>query len=295
MIENRFVVSLIEADSAALSYDASSTSALLGSFSFDISILEMFLPLLTGGTLNVFPESTRKDPGELHRQIDQMGLTHLLLSPVMLRNLPRERLPSLKVLCFGGDTLDEATTKWWAQQTRLVSLYGPTETTVQSSLGDISPGESTHIHSIGRPLPGYKMYLLNPYRQLVPAGVAGEICIAGGPARGYINREDLTQERFVLDPFDESPYNLIYLSGDLGRYRDDGTIEFLGRNDAQIKVRGFRIELGEIENLLYQFPGIDQVVCAAKGEGDNRCGRLLCGPSGIERDGFATRSTTPAS
>ena len=138
-----------------------------------------------------------------------------------------------------------------------------------ASLGQIHPDANPRI--IGKPLGGYRLYLLNDGKQPVPLGAVGEICIGGDNlARGYLHREDLTMERIVLDPSNASPYALMYLTGDLGRFLPDGTIEFFGRNDAQIKLRGFRIELGEIEACLGSFAGLRQVVCAAKGEGDNR-------------------------
>jgi thioester reductase-like protein len=250
-------------------FTSESKAALIASMNFDASVLEIFLPLLNGGTLVVMPESVRKEPAKLHQAIQEYQVTHIILSPVVLQNLPRSPIPSLQFLSFGGDTIDEQTADWWARHCRLFSLYGPTETTVIASLGEIIPGSNPHI--IGKPLAGNRIYLLNHQKQPVPMGAVGEICIGGdGLARGYLNLNQLTLERFVMDPFGDSPYALMYLTGDLGRYLPDGTIEFLGRKDSQIKLRGFRIELGEIENRLTQFPDIQQVVCAMKGDGDNR-------------------------
>lgn len=269
MIEQRTVVRMVLASAPALDFTEDGVGALIASMNFDASVLEIFLALLMGRTLVVIPEADRKDPVALHRVLREQGVTHAVLSPVVLRNLPREPLPRLRMLGFGGDVIDEQTAVWWSRQTRLFSLYGPTETTVMASLGQIVPDANPRI--IGKPLAGYRLYLLNRYRQPVPQGTVGEICIGGaGLARGYLNRDDLTLERYILDPFGGSPYALMYLTGDLGRYLPDGTIEFFGRNDAQIKLRGFRIELGEIETCLSGFPGLRQVVCAAKGEGDNR-------------------------
>ncbi len=269
MIEQASVVRLAQAAAAAFGLSEDSLSALIASMNFDASVLEIFPCLLEGHTLTVIPEADRTDPTALHRTLRESGVTHAILSPVVLQNLPREEIPSLRMLGFGGDVLDEATARWWSRHTRLFSLYGPTETTVMSSLGQILPDSNPRI--IGKPLAGYRMYLLNSYKQPVPLGAVGEICIGGmNLARGYLNRDDLTLERFVLDPFDGSPYALMYLSGDLGRFQADGTIEYFGRNDAQVKLRGFRIELGEIEACLSSFPGLHQVVCAAKSEGENR-------------------------
>lgn len=269
MIEQRTVVRLALASAPALDFGEDGVGSLIASMNFDASVLEYSLCLLTGRTLAIIPEAARKDPAALHRTLRECGVTHAVLSPVVLQNLPREPLPALRMIGFGGDVIDEPTADWWSRQTRLFSLYGPTETTVMASLGQILPGANPRI--IGKPLAGYRLYLLNRYRQPVPQGTVGEICIGGeGLARGYLNRDDLTLERFILDPFGGSPYAQMYLTGDLGRYLPDGAIEFFGRNDAQIKLRGFRIELGEIETALGAFPGLRQVACATKGEGDNR-------------------------
>ncbi len=269
IIEHQSVVRMIIGAAMSLFYNANAISPLYGPLSFDTSIIEIFLPLLTGATLTIVPEEDRKDPESLHRFLKSQAVTHAILSPVMMQNLPREALPDLKIFGFGGDTIDEATALWWSQHTRLFSCYGPTETTVQSSVGEIKPGSNPRI--IGKPAPYYKMYLLNPVKQFVPKGAIGEIYIGGDQcARGYANREDLTHERFTLDPFSNSPYSLMYRSGDLGRFLSDGTIEYLGRNDTQVKLRGFRIELGEIENRLSLFHGIQHVACAIKGDGQNK-------------------------
>ncbi|MDD2466555.1 MAG: amino acid adenylation domain-containing protein [Desulfobulbus sp.] len=269
MIEHANVVRLALASADAFELSDDSISSLIASMNFDASVVEIFPCLLGGHTLAVIPEADRKDPIALHRTLTKIGVTHALFSPVVLQNLPREEIPSLRMLGFGGDVLDERTADWWSRRTRLLSLYGPTEITVMSSHGQVLPDANPRI--IGKPLAGYRMYLLNRFKQPVPLGAVGEICIGGDNlARGYLNRDDLTIERFVIDPFDPSPYALMYLTGDLGRFLPDGTIEFFGRNDAQIKLRGFRIELGEIEASIGTFPGLKHVVCAAKGEGENR-------------------------
>ncbi|MFP4325470.1 MAG: amino acid adenylation domain-containing protein [Desulfonatronovibrio sp.] len=269
MIEHGNVVRLAQAAGPAMDMKEDAVGALIATLNFDASVLDMFVSLLNGRTLAVISEADRKDPSALHRALDESGVTHALLSPVVLQNFPRKKLSRMQVLAFGGDVLDEKTADWWSRRTSLLSLYGPTEITVMASLGRILPGTNSRI--IGKPLPGYRTYLLNRFKQPVPQGAVGEICIAGsGLARGYINREEMTLERFVLDPFGDSPYALMYLTGDLGRFMPDGTIEFFGRNDAQVKIRGFRIELGEIESCLEGVPGLEQVVCAARGQGDNR-------------------------
>jgi len=269
LIENRSVVRMVLAASPGLGISEKSVVSQSASMNFDASVMEMFMPLLNGGTLVVIPEEARRDPARLHKALRENRVTHAFLAAAVLQNLPRAVLPDLKLMGFGGDTLEEGAARWWAAQTRLFSLYGPTETTVMASMGEILPG-SDH-RTLGRPLPGYRLYLLNSGKQPVPMGAAGEICIGGeGAARGYLARPGLTMDKFVSDPFGTTPYELMYLSGDMGRFRPDGTIEFLGRKDGQVKLRGFRIELGEIESRLAVFAGIRQAVCAVKGEDENK-------------------------
>jgi amino acid adenylation domain-containing protein/thioester reductase-like protein len=269
MIEHHSVVRLIVSSKDVLEYDETSVGTLGASTNFDASVLQIFSSLLMGGALVVISEEGMKDPLLMHRTLLEENVTHTMIAPVILQNLPREPLPAMKVMGYGGDVLEEQTAQYWSRQTRLFTLYGPTETTVMSSAGHIPPGGNHRV--IGKTLPGYTMYLLNRLRQPVPFGAIGEICI-GGPnmARGYLNRPDTTIERFISDPFSPSTYSLMYSSGDLGRFLPDGTIEFFGRNDSQIKLRGFRIELGEIESCLEKYPGILQVVCAVKGEGEGK-------------------------
>jgi amino acid adenylation domain-containing protein/thioester reductase-like protein len=269
LVEHHTVVRMVAGASRALDYAPGSVSTLAASTNFDASVLELFLALLHGGTLIVLPEQVRRDPSLLHALLKVERVTHATLAPVLVQSLPREPLPDLQLLGFGGDTLDEPSAAWWSRHTRLFSLYGPTEITVMASCGQVLPGGPSRI--IGKPLPGYRLYLLNAQRQPVPPGTVGEIHIGGeNLARGYLNQPAMTMERFVVDPFRDAPYALMYRTGDLGRYLTDGTIEYFGRNDAQIKLRGFRIELGEIENYIGAAPGVAHAACTVWGEGEAR-------------------------
>lgn len=269
MIEHHSVVRMIIGASQVLRYDHTSVGTLGASVNFDISVLQIFSCLLMGGALVVISEAGMKDPILMHATLRKENVTHGAITPVILQNMPREPLPSMKVLGYGGDVLEEQTAQYWSEQTQLYTLYGPTEITVMSTAGQITPGSNHRV--IGKSLPGYTNYILNSMRQLVPEGAIGEICIGGlNMARGYLNKPETTIERFIVDPFTPSTYAVMYTSGDLGRFLPDGTIEFFGRNDSQIKLRGFRIELGEIESCLEKYPGIEQVVCAVKGEGEGK-------------------------
>jgi amino acid adenylation domain-containing protein/thioester reductase-like protein len=263
------VVRMVHGAAEQIQYPESAHSPLYGSLSFDTSVIEIFLPLLTGATLFIVPENLRKDPEAVFEFLKKNKISHAILSPALLQSLPRETLPDLEVLGFGGDSIDENTADWWSRQVNLLSCYGPTETTVQCSSGLIEPGGNPR--TIGRPQAGYRMYLLNKNRQLVPRGCFGEIFIGGEQcAVGYLNLPQKTQESFILDPFSESPYARMYKTGDLGRLIKDENIEFLGRQDGQVKVRGFRIEFGEIEDRISQFAGIEHAVVTIFGKGQNR-------------------------
>ncbi|SFW91480.1 Phosphopantetheine attachment site, partial [Pseudomonas sp. NFACC09-4] len=174
-----------------------------------------------------------------------------------------------------GEALKRSLVEALFEQTqvkRLCNLYGPSETTTYSSWVSMSREEGFAAH-IGKPVANTQFYLLDEHRQPVPLGVPGEIYIGGaGVARGYLNRDDLTAERFLKDPFSLEPNARMYKTGDLGRYLPDGNIEYLGRNDDQVKIRGFRIELGEIEARLAQYPGLQETVVQAREDipGDKR-------------------------
>ena len=171
---------------------------------------------------------------------------------------------SLVALC-GGEALSRELADQIQSRTGAVwNMYGPTETTVWSSLWQI---EKNKPISIGRPIANTQIYILDQHGEPVPIGVVGELYIGGkGVARGYVNRPDLTKERFLPDPFSQDPHARLYKTGDLAKYSHDGMIQCLGRVDHQVKIRGFRVELGEIEAVLSQHPAIQQVVVLARAE-----------------------------
>ena len=177
---------------------------------------------------------------------------------------------------MGGERLDPRALSQWFEhhEDRVVVLneYGPTETAVTATMHAVQLHESIRA-PIGRPLANVRVYVLDGQGNPVPMGVSGEIHIGGdGVARGYLNRPELTAEKFMVDPFSEEPGARMYKTGDLGRWRKDGTIEYLGRNDFQVKIRGFRVELGEIEARLSELPAVREVVVLAREDlpGDKR-------------------------
>jgi acyl-coenzyme A synthetase/AMP-(fatty) acid ligase/acyl carrier protein len=200
--------------------------------------------------------------GEL---VARRGITHATLPPAVLASLADdEELGTVEVMVLAGDVLTGAVARRWAPGRRLLNAYGPTEATVWASVHECRADEAGNP-PIGRPIANTRIYIVDGRGEPVPAGVAGELCIAGaGVARGYLNRPELTAERFVEDRFGGVPGARMYRTGDLGRWLPDGTIEYLGRNDHQVKVRGFRIELGEIEARLAAHPAVRDAAVAAR-------------------------------
>jgi amino acid adenylation domain-containing protein len=245
MVTHGNLLSLIRwhCDAFALrSTDRCSSVAAVG---FDAAAWEIWPSLSAGATLVLAPPSASGNPEALLTWWAAEPLNVSFL-PTPLAEVAFERSlskPGLRTLLVGGDRLRYRPA---GLPFSLINNYGPTETTVVATSGAI--GERDCVLHIGRPIANTKVYILDQYRRPVPVGFPGEIYIGGlGVARGYLNRPELTAERFVPDPFSTDCAARMYRSGDLGRWRQDGTIEFLGRNDEQVKVRGYRIELGEIE------------------------------------------------
>ena len=236
--------------------------------SFDIAGLELYLPLLTGAKVVIADRETAADPYLLMKEMERCGATVMQATPAtwrMLLDAGWQRKPDLKILC-GGEALPADLADQLLQRgSELWNLYGPTETTIWSTLYRVEkPGhaDATAI-PIGKPIANTQVHILDAHLQPVPIGVIGDLYIGGdGLSRGYLNREELTAEKFSPNPF--NPASLIYKTGDIARYRADGNIEFLGRSDHQVKVRGFRIETGEVEVALAGHASVRQAVVVAR-------------------------------
>jgi amino acid adenylation domain-containing protein len=241
-------------------------------YSFDVSVWEFFWTLMSGARLIVARPEGHKDPTYLKRLIEETGVTTLHFVPSMLQSfLEQSRLGECQnlrhVVCSGEELSATLQRKCFEclPQVELSNLYGPTEAAVDVTAWECRAQDRLSRVPIGRPISNIQMYLLDSYRQPVPVGVAGEIYIAGvGVGRGYWNRPELTAERFVSDPYTADPQARMYKTGDLGRWRADGAIEYLGRNDHQVKVRGFRIELEEIESQLVRHAQVKEAVVIAR-------------------------------
>lgn len=233
-------------------------------FSFDVSVWEFFLPLMTGARLIVAKPEGHKDPDYLTQLIQTQQITTLHFVPPMLHILLEAsdlaHCPSLRrVICSGEALPYDLQQRFFAQtNAELHNLYGPTEAAIDVTYWACSANSDLKIVPIGKPVANTQLYIVDEQNQRVPIGTAGELLIGGiQVGRGYHNRPELTTEKFITNPFGAGR---LYRTGDLAVYLSDGTIEFLGRIDHQVKLRGFRIELGEIEVALSQHPAVKQAV-----------------------------------
>ncbi|MFD3823261.1 amino acid adenylation domain-containing protein, partial [Streptomyces sp. NPDC058625] len=240
----------------------------VASTSFDFSVWEIVLPLVTGGTLHIPAPHTRMIGSDLQKMLSERAIESLNFTPGALATLPTDDpLPHLRTLVVGGEAYSADLIRTWAPGRTFFNVYGPTETTIFAT--GTHTDENLDVIHIGRPITNARFYVLDPYLRPVPPGVPGELWIGGvGVTRGYMNRPDLTAEHFVADPFGDEPGGRLYRSGDLVRYLPDGNIEFIERIDGQVKIRGFRIELGEIEAVLEQHPHVR--TCAVLAQPDTR-------------------------
>lgn len=274
-VPHQAVVNLLWSMAQTPGMDASDRMLAVTTLSFDIAALELFLPLAVGAQLVIASRETAADPVQLMATLTSSEATMMQATPVTWRMLLEagwEGQPLKKALC-GGEALPlDLAGKLTALGISLWNMYGPTETTIWSSTCQVPWG--TKKITIGPPIANTQFYIVDALRQPVPIGVPGELCIGGdGVARGYFNRPELTTDRFVTNPFREGAR--LYRTGDSARYLQNGSIDFLGRLDHQVKLRGFRIELEEIETVVSQYPGVRQAVVVIREDipGDQR---LVC-------------------
>ncbi|RKH58625.1 non-ribosomal peptide synthetase [Corallococcus llansteffanensis] len=222
---------------------------------FDVSVVEIFATLTSGGTLCLAP-AERLMPGEPLRQLlREQAITVLNATPTALAATDSADLPVLRTVFSGGEACTAELVARWGEGRRFINGYGPSETTVTATAMEVRP--EGRAPPLGRPLLNVRVYVLDATLEPVPVGLPGELCIGGvGLARGYLHLPGTTAERFVPSPFGTEPGARLYRTGDRARWRPDGELEFLGRLDGQVKLRGFRIELGEIEAALRQHPAV---------------------------------------
>ena len=230
-------------------------------FAFDFSVEELWVPLIAGATLVASPSDLQLVGGALESFLNQHRITALCCVPTLLATI-EEDVPTLRFLLVSGEACpQDLVTRWSRPGRRMLNAYGPTEATVTASWTELSPHRKV---TIGIPLPTYAVCLLEPDTEaLVQGGQVGELAIGGiGLAVGYLNRPELTDEKFIRDfiGLENNPSARLYRTGDLARFTSDGEIEYLGRIDSQVKIKGYRIELGEIEEVLLEADGVAQAV-----------------------------------
>ncbi|WP_343745843.1 amino acid adenylation domain-containing protein [Chitinophaga sp.] len=276
MVEHAGMLNHLFAKVNDLKMDADTIMAYTASYTFDISVWQMFSPLLSGGRTVVYTEAQVHHPAALLRRLSSDGVTVLELVPSYLATILMEENPapldSLQYLLVTGEPVSQAVlTKWFNHASYgsipVVNAYGPTEASDDITHHFMYAAPARNNVPLGKPIQNLRIYILDTARQLCPVGVAGEICVSGiGVSRGYLNDPEKTAAKFIKDPFHADGTVRMYCTGDLGRWLPDGSIEMLGRIDEQVKVRGYRIELGEIENTLQQYPGVKAAVVLAKGD-----------------------------
>lgn len=273
-ISHQNVVNFLSSMQQMLELTRDDTFLSVTTLSFDIAGLEIYLPLITGVKVIVAKQEETIDGNQLLARLKQGEVSAMQATPAswqMLLLVGWEGTPGLKILCGGEQMSRELAQKLFVRGSGLWNMYGPTETTIWSTAYHVVAGDGPV--SIGKPIANTQVYILDSHLQPVPIGVPSELYIGGaGLAQGYLNRAELTTEKFVSDPFSTVSDARIYRTGDLARWLPDGNIECLGRIDNQVKIRGFRIELGEIETALGQHPDVQRCVVVAREDtpGDKR-------------------------
>src|SRR5690606_4673280 len=265
MIEHRNVVNLLSTQTKFYNIESDDNFLLFSSISFDASVEQLYLPLVNGAKLYVITTEKILNTSVFEAFLLENKIAHFQAVPSFFRTLSSRSLLGLKRIVSGGDIFDKNTFRELDRKISVINKYGPTEATVTST-GYLVRDFDVNSLSIGKPIGNTSIYILDSALHLCAKGVVGELCIGGdGLARGYLNRAELTCEKFVPNPFVEG--DRIYRTGDLARWLPDGNIEFIGRNDDQVKIRGYRIELGEIEKAMDRIAMIDRSVVLLKEDG----------------------------
>ncbi|MCP5052388.1 MAG: AMP-binding protein, partial [bacterium] len=321
MVEHRNIVGLMKTGEMLFNYNHRDIWTMFHSYCFDFSIWEMYGALLYGGKLVVIPRMLARDPERHLAVLKNEAVTILNHTPTVFYQLSAREVKStakelrIRFVIFGGEALKPGKLdQWYAKypETRLINMYGITETTVHVTFKEIGSVEiQANISNIGKPISSLSGLIMNPYQQLQPKGVAGELVVGGqGVARGYLNRPQLTAERFITienpkpeirnskqiqnpnvqNPKQNTPHDglpgssgvnhKVYRSGDLVRMVESGEMEYLGRIDQQVKIRGNRVETGEIERQMLKLDALQEVLVMPRE--DEKGNNYLCAYMRIE-------------
>lgn len=288
MVEHQQLSHLFTATAGLFEFNAQDVWTLFHSISFDFAVWEIWGALVYGARIVIVPEDITRASDEFYHLLCTEKVTVLNQTPGAFNALLNARngqandgqLNALRYVVLSGEALDAQAIRRWHEShfnsnTRLINMYGITEITVLGSFCDVSDaGQSTSAVSIGKPLANTPFYILDKHYRPVPVGVSGEIYVGGGQvARGYWQQPELNDQRFIDNPFWQDQPDLakrLYRSGDLGCWREDGTLEYHGRNDFQVKIRGYRVELGEIESHLHACANVRDVVVVARDDAIKR-------------------------
>ncbi|WBW95744.1 non-ribosomal peptide synthetase [Oceanirhabdus sp. W0125-5] len=281
LIEHKSIINTLFWRRKYYGFDENDVTLQMPSFSFDSSVQDIMTPLITGSKLVVMNQDRILDTDYLKHIIISNKVTNFLITPAFYKTMLEECLKdttTLTRITVGGESIHEEVVRKHFEifsNTRLFNEYGPTENSVCTTIYEIISEKNKIL--IGTPIANTKVFILDSKNKMLPIGVQGELCITGdGLARGYLNRQELTDKKFIQSPFEQG--RRMYKTGDLARWLPDGNIEFLGRIDNQVKIRGFRIELGEIENRLLTHEKINEAVVMLKNNNSEKylCAYIVC-------------------
>lgn len=276
VVEHRSVVNLIFSQLAEFGIDQNERILQFSTIGFDASVEQIYTALISGAVLHLVSKATLLDQDQFRQFIRSNMISHIHAVPSFLTLLKVGDYPGLKRLIAGGDVCPPQLANQWSQYCDFYNEYGPTETTVTSTEWKASPDSPTQtVVPIGKPLGNTIIYIFDPFLNLLPPGIYGEMYIGGeGVSRGYLNRPELTAEKFVRVTDDSGQPQLMYRTGDKVRWLPDGNLQFAGRKDQQVKIRGFRIEIGEIEHQLLRHASVDTAAVVAREDRNNS--KYLC-------------------
>ncbi|WP_344904287.1 amino acid adenylation domain-containing protein [Streptosporangium longisporum] len=263
VVNHSSAVAFVTASAAHFGLDGTCRSIAFSALGFDVSVLDMFTPLASGGCVQLVPDEDRTDPARLQRFLEAHDVTWGFIPPALLPLVDPAGLPHLRDLVTAGEPPGPEQVERWSARTRFHNWYGPTETTV-CVVGTELSGTWERSLPIGFPLRGCRAHILDEDMRECPVGVPGELYI-GGPqvSRGYLGLPGMTAGRFVPDPFSATPGARLYRTGDHVAWQPDGRIAFMGRLDRQVKIQGQRVEIGEVESVVRAHPGVKQAVVDA--------------------------------